>query len=209
MVDLTGLHKHFILEHLGEGDVAVDFTMGNGNDTLFLSKVVGESGRVYAFDIQEEALVSTREHLMREGAPENYTLICASHHRVREFVNEPIKAGMFNLGYLPRSGRKAVTTLRETTMPAVCAAIELLSPDGVLIVAIYPGHEEGALEGDMLREYFSGLSRFRICASEFRILNSPASPYFFLIEKSPRSEEQLAAAIAKAKRHSAPDIPES
>ena len=43
MVDLTGLHKHFILEHLKEGDVAVDFTMGNGNDTLFLSKAVGEN----------------------------------------------------------------------------------------------------------------------------------------------------------------------
>ena len=189
MVDLTGLHKHFVLEHLKEGDVAVDFTMGNGNDTLFLSKTVGERGRVYAFDIQEEALASTREHLVREGAPENYTLICASHHRVKEFVGEKIKAGMFNLGYLPRSGKKAVTTLRETTMPAVEAAIDLLLPDGVLIVAIYPGHEEGALEGDMLREYFKTLSRFKICASEFRILNSPESPYFFLIEKSPRAKD--------------------
>ena len=71
MVDLVGLHKHFILEHLGEGDVAVDFTMGNGGDTLFLSKTVGESGRVYAFDIQEEALTSTRAHLEANGAPEN------------------------------------------------------------------------------------------------------------------------------------------
>ena len=189
MVDLTGLHKHFVLEHLGEGDVAVDFTMGNGNDTLFLSKTVGESGKVYAFDIQEEALTSTKEHLTREGAPENYTLICASHHRVKEFVAEKIKAGMFNLGYLPRSGKKALTTLRQTTMPAVEAAIDLLLPDGVLIVAIYPGHEEGALEGEMLREYFKTLSRFKICASEFRILNSPESPYFFLVEKSPRAKE--------------------
>lgn len=187
MVDLTGLHKHFILEHLREGEVAVDFTMGNGNDTLFLSKTVGNEGRVYAFDIQEEALTSTKAHLEENGAPENYTLICASHHRVKEFVKEPIKAGMFNLGYLPRSGKKAVTTMRETTMPAVEAAIDLLLPDGVLIVAIYPGHEEGALEGEMLREYFSTLSRFKICASEFRILNSPSSPYFFLIEKSPRA----------------------
>jgi SAM-dependent methyltransferase len=186
MVDLISLHKHFILEHLGEGEVAVDFTMGNGNDTLFLSRTVGESGRVYAFDIQEAALESTRERLAREGAPENYTLICASHHRVKEFVKEPIKAGMFNLGYLPGGGKKAVTTLRETTMPAVEAAIDLLLPDGVLLVAIYPGHEEGALEGDMLREYFSTLSKYRICASEFRILNSPTSPYFFLIEKSAR-----------------------
>lgn len=187
MVDLTGLHKHFILEHLGEGDVAVDFTMGNGNDTLFLSRTVGESGRVYAFDIQKEALLSTEVHLKSEGAPENYTLICASHHLVKEYVNEPIKAGVFNLGYLPRSGKKSVTTMRETTFPAVRAALELLAPDGVLIVAIYPGHEEGALEGEMLREYFATLSRFRICASEFHILNSPTSPYFYLLEKSPKA----------------------
>ena len=121
-------------------------------------------------------------------SPENYTLICASHHLVKDYVKEEIKAGMFNLGYLPRSGRKAVTTMRETTMPAVEEALKLLAPDGVLIVAIYPGHEEGALEGDMLREYFSGLSRFRICPSEFKILNSPTSPYFFLVEKSPKAK---------------------
>ena len=188
MVDLVGLHKHFIMEHIKEGDTVVDFTMGNGNDTLFLSKAVGETGKVYAFDIQEDALTSTRAHLEANGAPENYTLICASHHRVKEFVTEPIKAGMFNLGYLPRSGRKAVTTMRDTTMPAVEAAIELLAPDGVLIVAIYPGHEEGALEGEMLREYFSTLSKYRICPSEFKILNSPTSPYFFLVEKSPKAK---------------------
>ncbi len=188
MVDLVGLHKHFLLEHLAPGDVAVDFTMGNGNDTLFLSRTVGEDGRVYAFDIQEEALTSTRAHLEECDAPKNYTLICASHHRVREFVKEPIKAGIFNLGYLPRSGKKSITTMRETTFPAVEAALELLLPDGVLIVAIYPGHEEGALEGDMLRDYFKTLSRFRICASEFHILNSPISPYFFLLEKSPKAK---------------------
>jgi SAM-dependent methyltransferase len=188
MVDLTGLHKHFISEHLSEGEVAVDFTMGNGNDTLFLSRAVGESGRVYAFDIQEEALASTRAHLESNFAPENYTLICASHHRVREFVREPFKAGVFNLGYLPRSGRKTVTTMRETTMIAVKEAIDMLLPDGVLIIAIYPGHEEGALEGDMLREYFKTTSRFEICPSEFRILNSPTSPYFFLVEKSAKAK---------------------
>jgi len=187
MVELTELHKHFILQHLSSGEVAVDFTMGNGNDTLFLCKTVGEGGKVYAFDIQQSALESTEKRLKENNAPENYTLICASHHRVREFVHEPIKAGMFNLGYLPGSGKKAVTTLRETTMAAVEAAIDMLLPDGVLIVAVYPGHEEGALEGEMLREYFKTLSKYRICPSEFHILNSPDSPYFFLIEKSPRA----------------------
>ena len=183
MVDLLSLQKYFILQHLGEGDTAVDFTMGNGNDTLFLSETVGETGKVYAFDIQEEALASTEAHLKERGAPENYELICASHHRVKEFVKEPIKAGMFNLGYLPRSGKKAVTTLRETTMPAVEAALELLADDGILLIAVYPGHEEGSLEGEMLAEYFPSLDRRKICVSRFNIMNSPTSPYFFIAEK--------------------------
>jgi len=183
LIDLKEMHKFFIKQRLGEGGVAVDFTMGNGNDTLFLSKTVGKTGRVYAFDIQKEALDSTRERLVREGAPENYTLILDSHHKVKDYVKEPIIAGMFNLGYLPGVGRKSVTTLRETTMPAVEAAIELLAPGGALIIAVYPGHEEGALEGEMLREYFRATSRFKLCPTEIHILNSESSPYFFLVEK--------------------------
>ena len=59
MLDLLDLQKHFILTHLKEGDIAVDFTMGNGHDTEFLSKTVGESGHVYAFDVQKQAIEST------------------------------------------------------------------------------------------------------------------------------------------------------
>ena len=110
MIDLLDLHKFFILKHLGEGDVAVDFTMGNGHDTAFLSKTVGESGHVYAFDIQEQAVRSTAESLERAGVPKNYTLIHDSHHRVKDYVKEPFKAGMFNLGYMPGSGNKELTT---------------------------------------------------------------------------------------------------
>lgn len=183
MIDLKGMHKYFINQHLSSGGVAVDFTMGNGNDTLFLSETVGNCGKVYAFDIQKEALESTKARLVSAGAPENYTLILDSHHRVKEYVKEPINAGIFNLGYLPGSGKKTVTTMRETTMPAVEAAIELLAPGGALIIAVYPGHEEGELEGEMLREYFRGTSRFKICPTEIHILNSPASPYFYLVEK--------------------------
>ena len=183
MIDLLALQKYFILQHLGEGDVAVDFTMGNGHDTEFLSKTVGENGHVFAFDIQEKALASTSENLEKAGCPSNYTLILDSHHNVKKYVDVPIKAGMFNLGYLPGSGKKEITTMRETTMPAVEAAISLLDKDGIILIAVYPGHEEGALEGEMLEEYFATLSRFKLCCSKFRILNSPTAPYFFLIEK--------------------------
>ena len=181
MIELLDLHKKFILEHLKEGDVAVDFTMGNGHDTEFLSKTVGESGRVYAFDIQASAVESTRKNLAAAGCPENYILIHDSHHNVKNYVSEPIKAGMFNLGYLP-GGDKSITTMRATTLPAIEAAIELLGKDAILLVAVYPGHAEGDAEGKEITEYLSTLSRFKVCCTKVQILNSPMSPYFMMIE---------------------------
>ena len=41
MVDLLTLHKQFLAPHIKKGSVAVDFTMGNGHDTLWLSNAVG------------------------------------------------------------------------------------------------------------------------------------------------------------------------
>ncbi len=184
MIDLLSLQKQFILTHLHEGDVAVDFTMGNGHDTEFLSKTVGESGRVFAFDIQEQAVASTAENLKKSGCPQNYTLIRDSHHNAKKYVDTPIKAGMFNLGYLP-GGNKSITTMRETTLPAIEAAIELMDRDAIILVAVYPGHAEGDAEGKLICEYLSGLSRHKVCATRINILNSPTSPFFIVIENKP------------------------
>ena len=40
------------------GGTAIDATAGNGHDTLFLAQCVGANGRVYAFDIQPQALAA-------------------------------------------------------------------------------------------------------------------------------------------------------
>ncbi len=183
MIDLLTLQKDFITPHLKKGAIAADFTMGNGNDTLWLSRAMGVEGKVYAFDIQEKALESTRTRLETEGAPQNYTLILDSHSNLKQYIHEPICVGMFNLGYLPGGGNKALTTLRETTKIAVTDAIEMLDHDGILMIAVYPGHEEGALEGEMLDEMLAEYSRFQYCVSKFRIINSPTSPFFFIIER--------------------------
>ena len=181
MIDLLSLQKQFILTHLGEGDIAVDFTMGNGHDTEFLSKTVGPEGHVFAFDVQEMALASTAEHLRKSGCPDNYTLILDSHHNVTKYVDVPIKAGMFNLGYLPGSD-KSITTMRKTTLPAIEAAISLMDRDAIILIAVYPGHAEGEAEGKMICEYLSSLSRYKLCCTQIRILNSPTSPFFILVE---------------------------
>ncbi len=185
MVDLLELHKYFLSSHFIPGGIAADFTMGNGNDTLWLSRMMGSEGHVYAFDVQKQALDRTVKRLREENAPKNCTLILDSHSNLKSYIRDPICVGMFNLGYLPGSDKQR-TTLRSTTKKAVADAIELLAPGGGLLIAVYPGHEEGRLEGEMLREMLSGYSRFIYSVSEFHIINSPGSPFFFLVERSER-----------------------
>lgn len=181
MLDILQTEKSFILKHIKEGDTVADFTMGNGHDTLFFSQTVGESGHVYAFDIQPDALISTKKRLVENGACENYTLICDSHHNAKKYIDGKIKAGMFNLGYLP-GGDKSITTKRETTLAAIETAIELLDSDGILLIAVYPGHEEGEIEGELIHEMLSKLDRRQYCCAKFRIINSPTSSYFYIVE---------------------------
>ena len=181
MTDLLALQKQFILSHLREGGVAVDYTMGNGHDTLFLSQTVGNDGKVYAFDVQQAAVDSTEKLLKEENAPENYTLILDSHHNAGNYVKEKVNAGMFNLGWLPGSDR-SVTTKRETTLPAIQGAIERMADDSIVLVAVYPGHPEGDAEGKLISDYLSTLDRHRYMCALFRIINSPTSPFFFIIE---------------------------
>ena len=181
MINLLEIEKNFLIPHIKKGGVAVDFTMGNGHDTLWLSEAMGENGKVYAFDIQPQALESSRRLLESENAPKNYTLILDSHSNVKEYVSEKICIGMFNLGFLP-GGDKSITTKRETTMVAIRAAIDLLDDDGALLIAVYPGHAEGTIEGELIEEELSGLNRKEICASKFKIVNSPTSPFFFIVE---------------------------
>ena len=181
MTDLLEMHKRFLSAHIKEGDTVADFTAGNGHDTLWLSDKVGESGRVFAFDIQKSACESTRKRLNEEGRYKNWEIINDSHANAEKYIDGKISAGVFNLGYLP-GGDKSITTLRESTMEAVEAALRLLDNDGILLVAVYPGHKEGELEGEMLSGFFSALSRFNYCAILFKIINSPTSPYFYVVE---------------------------
>lgn len=184
MIDLRTLQRSFILPHIRAGGWAVDCTMGNGHDTLWLSGEMGENGHVWAMDIQQAAVDSTKKLLEAEAEYDNCTLICASH----EFILDHVPSGgdicviMFNLGWLP-GGDHSKTTLRSSTLPAVKGAVQLLSDDGIILIAVYPGHPEGAAEGEMLEEYFSSFDRRIWCVTKVRIANSPSSPYFFAVEK--------------------------
>lgn len=189
MLSLREIEKSLLETHITAGSIVGDFTMGNGHDTLWLARRVGVGGKVYAFDIQEDAVANTEKLLTDNGCLEQCVLIKDSHHRLTEYIKEPLDAGVFNLGFLP-GGDKRITTLRETTLPAIEAAIDAIKPGGCLLIAIYPGHEEGNIEGQLICEMLSQRDQRELSAYRFNVLNAPTSPYFVFVELNPRYKRE-------------------
>ena len=140
------------------------------------------NGTVYAFDIQEQALINTRKRLDDAGVTANAVLIHDSHSKAKNYIDGEIDAGMFNLGYRP-GGDKSVHTMHESTLCAVKDAVELLKPGGILVISVYPGHAEGRTEGDLLLEMLSVYDKKLFCVSHFHLVNSPDAPFIIAVEK--------------------------
>ncbi len=165
------------------GDTAVDATMGNGRDTLALCGLVGPGGRVYAFDVQKEAVERTRLLLQDAGMLDRASLFCLGHEHMAEKVTGPVAAVVFNLGWLP-GGDHSLTTRWETTRQAVESALELLRPLGILTVCAYPGHAEGERERAALTQWLSALPPQRFSVLRHQFLNArPGAPECFVIQK--------------------------
>lgn len=177
------LAREVLLQALEPGDTAVDATMGNGHDTLTLCETVGPAGRVYAFDVQEQAVEEMKKRLREQAMEDRAELIHAGHEHMAEYVRGPVKAAVFNLGWLP-GGDHAVTTRWETTRRAVEAALELLAPMGVLLVCAYPGHAEGEREKAELAAFLSALDNRRYNVLHQRFLNAgEGAPECFTVQK--------------------------
>ena len=69
----------FWRERLRPGMTCVDATAGRGRDAEVLCRLIGETGHLYAFDIQADAIESTRQRLTEAGLMGRATLIHASH----------------------------------------------------------------------------------------------------------------------------------
>ena len=178
------LAADYMTRTLREGDVAIDATMGNGYDTQFLCELVGESGHIYAFDVQQGAIDNTAARLEAAGMRERATLILDGHQHMAQHVASPVRAVMFNLGWLP-GAKHIVTTQTNTTLEAVSAAAELLLPGGVMTICVYPGHEEGTRELGALLDWAAGLDvrKFNVLHHHF-ICARPDTPRLILVQKN-------------------------
>ena len=182
MFQLLDIAKNFLGQvQINTDGVLADFTMGNGHDTLYLCSLV-PNGTVYAFDIQEDALINTKKRLDEAGVSAKAVLIHDSHENAKKYIDTQIDAGMFNLGYLP-GGDKSIHTMHKSTLVAVENAIDMLKKGGILIISVYPGHEEGRIEADRLIEMLSGYDKKLYSVSRFHLINSPDAPFVIAVEK--------------------------
>lgn len=171
------------------GARAVDATMGNGHDTLWLCELAGEGGKVYAFDVQPEAVMRTGERLMQAGLRQRAELFCVGHERMAEQIDAPVDAIVFNLGWLP-GAEHGVTTQVQTTLRAVNAALSLLKEDGLLTICVYPGHEEGAREREALLDWARMLDDRRYDAMLKTYLNQPNDPPLLIAVRKKKTKQK-------------------
>lgn len=178
MERLTQIVHNLIGEVLKPDDVAVDATMGNGYDTVFLAKLCKN---VFAFDIQQQAIDATRKKI--EQAYLQAKLILDGHENVDKYVTAKVKAAVFNLGYLPRSD-KSIITLPYTTVLALQKLTEMLEPKGRICVTIYRGHLGGHEESETVQNWISSLNEKEWHVLKFLSNHEYATaPILFCLEK--------------------------
>jgi predicted methyltransferase len=187
---LTSMAHELWTQVLAPGDTVVDATCGKGYDTAFLAAAVGPIGRVFAFDLQPEAVEATRvaveAALPPEARPAELHCLCRCHSTLHEVVGTHAASLIcFNLGYLP-GGDKAIVTQESSTIAGVEAACEVLRPGGLLSMLCYIGHPGGEEEYAAVSALLEGLPPKFWVTSQIRLMNRSTAPVLLLAWKRSR-----------------------
>ena len=164
-----GLTHRVMATRIRPGDVCIDATAGKGRDALFLCRLVGETGRVLAMDIQADAVAQTTALLTAEGVMERARVVQACHSRMSEYAEpESVDGIMFNFGWLP-GGDHTLFSSPDTSIAAIRAGLNLLKPGGVMTLCIYYGRENGTVERDAILAFLPTIDnrRYTVIRGDF------------------------------------------
>lgn len=178
---LTAIAHDALCEVLHGDDRAIDATVGNGHDTLFLAGRVGPHGHVIGFDIQPAALAAARSRLSAAGLDANATLLACGHERLGVEIPPDwvgtVAAVMFNLGYLP-GGDKGLITRADTTLAALRQALPVLRIGGLISLMVYPGHPGADAEVRVVDDWLAQIG------DQYRVTcHASPGPNLYLIER--------------------------
>ena len=158
--DLTAVRfvQDYLAAHLPHPKLCIDATCGNGGDTAFLCNLTAPAGRVLAFDVQPEAIRSTRTRLEQANVPaERYSLVCGSHADLLQYVQPgTADAVMFNFGWLPGADH-AVFSTAQSSIPALQAALQAVRPGGIVSAILYSGAVIGSEEKQAVLRFLRAL----------------------------------------------------
>ena len=178
---ITGWVQQFVRLHVKPGDVCIDATAGNGNDTLFLCSLCTNSGKVLAFDIQKQALLNTEKLLTEKNC--HAELILDSHVHMKQYADpEEVSCIMFNFGYLPGADH-SIATKPDSSVAAIEAGLTLLKKEGIMTLCIYSGKDTGFAERDAILDYVKSLDSRQfivITSTYFNRPNNPPIPVFII-----------------------------
>lgn len=179
--------RQLLQQAVSTGDIVIDGTAGNGHDTLFLAKIVEISGHVYSFDIQHSAITKTEQRLRENQCLSQVTLIHKGHEMAKAEIPTDdygkVAAAIFNLGYLP-GGDKNIVTKPETTIKAIQDIFSILKKEGIIVLVVYHGHNEGKKEKDALLDFVTTIDQSEAHVITYKFLNQKnAPPFIIAIEK--------------------------
>lgn len=184
LVNTLKISNDIMDKHVQEGDIVLDCTVGNGNDTLRLAKLVGDKGKVYGFDIQEVALDITSKLLTCENLDNRVELIRDSHENIDLYINNKLDFIIYNLGYLPK-GDKNIKTKSSSTLISLKKSLELLNKNGIILITSYIGHEGGLDEKDAIEELLLELNQKDYNVIKYNFINQKNyPPILYGVEKS-------------------------
>jgi SAM-dependent methyltransferase len=173
--DISNIAHDIIKRYLKRFEVAIDATLGNGYDTDFLSN---NFKKVFSFDIQSGAVENYRVR-----NKDNVILENRSHENLKKFVNCEVDCIMYNLGFLP-GGDKSITTTVSSTISSIKEALTLLSPGGIISIAVYNGHEEGKREETAILDFVKSLPKNQYAVLLHSFINRINAPMLIIIEKA-------------------------
>ena len=178
-LNTLALVHDFLRRSVRPGAFCIDATAGRGRDTALLCALTGPTGRVLAFDIQEEALRQTRELLEQQGL--SAELIPDSHANMERYAAaESVECIVFNFGRLP-GGDPKIMTGADSSVAAIEAGLRLLAPGGVMALALYYGGENGYGERDAILHYLRTVDARRysvLCCDWANRGGDPPMPVF-------------------------------
>lgn len=182
-LNTLGVAHKIIAEKVKTGDFCIDATAGRGNDTSFLCSLVGETGKVIAFDIQQDAVDSTKALLQSKGYDSIAQVFLDSHSNMDQYAQEnSVDCITFNFGYLP-GGDHNIFTTPATSIPAIEKGLKLLKQGGLMSLCVYYGGDSGFEEKNALMEYFRTIDskQYTVLITEFANRpNNPPIPVFIL-----------------------------